>query len=73
MKAKVKQSGVTLTEMVVVIAAVALLTSLSLPATRTFFDSLGSAGSTQAVVSAAMSSARAIAAREQRYAGLRFQ
>ncbi len=73
MKAKGKQSGVTLTEMVVVIAVVALLTSLSLPAAKTFFNSLGSMGGTKAMISAAMASARAIAAKEQRYAGIRFQ
>ena len=73
MKAKRRQYGITLTEMTVVVAVVALLASLSAPAVRTFFNSLGSPGSTEAMISAALSSARAIAAKEQKYAGIRFQ
>jgi len=65
--------GVTLMEMTVVIAAVAILTTLSMPAVRTFFDSLGSAGSTKAMIGAALSAARATAIKEHRYAGIRFQ
>ena len=73
MKAKLKQSGLTLTEMTVTVAIVALLGALSTPAIRTFFDSMASSGSTRAMISAAMASARAIAAREQKYVGIRFQ
>ena len=60
-------------EMTVVIAAIALLAVFGLPAARTLFDSLASTGGTKAMVSAALSSARAIAAKEQHYAGIRFQ
>lgn len=73
MKAKVRQSGISLTEMTVVVAAVAILGSLSAPAVRTFFDSLASGDSARAMISASLSAARAIAAKEQRYAGIRFQ
>ncbi len=73
MKAKPRQSGLTLTEMVVVVAAVALLTGLGLPAIRTLFNSMATSGGTRAMISAALASARAIAAKEQRYAGIRFQ
>ena len=73
MKAKSRQSGLTLTEMTVVIAVVALLVSLGLPAVRMLFDSFESQGGGRAVISAALASARAIAAKEQRYAGVRFQ
>ncbi len=73
MKAKSRQSGLTLTEMTVVIAVVALLVSLGLPAARTLFNSFESQSGGRAVISAALASARAIAAREQRYAGVRFQ
>jgi len=73
MRTKVGQSGISLTEMTVVVAAVAILVSLSAPAVRTFFDSLGSGDSTKAMISASLSAARAIAAKEQRYAGIRFQ
>ncbi len=73
MKAKRKQSGITLMEMTVVVAAVALLTVLGLPAIRAFFNSLVSKGPTKAMISAALSSARATAIKERHYAGIRFQ
>ncbi len=73
MKAKSRQSGITLMEMTVVIAVVALLVSLGLPAVHMLFDSFESQGGGRSVISAALASARAIAAREQRYAGVRFQ
>ena len=60
-------------EMAVVIAAIVLLGSFGLPAVRTFLDSFESGASAKAVISAALASARAIAAKEQRYAGIRFQ
>ena len=55
------------------VGVMALLTALSLPAVRTFFSSMATAGNTRSLISAALSSARAIAAKEQRYAGIRFQ
>ena len=73
MKAKPGQRGFTLVEMTVVIVVVALLVSLSLPTVRTFFNSLALSGGTRNTISAALAAARAIAAREQRYAGIRFQ
>ncbi len=73
MNTKHKQSGVTLMEMTVVVAAVALLAVLGLPAISAFVNSLVSSGPTKAMISAALSSARAIAAKEHRYAGIRFQ
>ncbi len=73
MKAKSRQSGITLTEMTVVIAVVALLGSLGLPAVRMLFNSFESQSGGRAVISTALSTARAIAAKEQRYVGVRFQ
>ncbi len=73
MKTKPRQSGLTLMEMTVVIAAMAVLTVFSMPAIRNFTDSLTSAGSVRNLISASLASARAIAAREQKYAGVRFQ
>jgi len=73
MKTRYKQSGRTLAEMVVVIAAIVLLGSLGLPAIRSFLGSFESGAGAKSVVSAVLASARAIAAREQRYAGIRFQ
>jgi len=65
--------GFTLTEMVVVIATISLLVGLGLPAVRVFLKSFESRSGGRSMISAALSSARAIAAKEQRYAGIRFQ
>ena len=73
MRARSRQSAVTLTEMTVVIAAVALLVVFGLPAIRTFISSFESEGGARTLISAALASARAIAAREQRCVGIRFQ
>lgn len=67
------ESGLTLMEMTVVIATIALLVSLGLPAVRALFNSFKSQSSAQSMISAALASARAIAAKNQRYAGIRFQ
>ena len=73
MKVKTNQPGLTLMETTVVITAAALLTVFGLPAVRTFLNSLESQGGTKAMISASLATARAIAAKEQRYAGVRFQ
>ncbi len=73
MKTRREQSGITLMEMTVVVAAVALLAVFGLPAIRALLNSLESKGPTKAMIGAALSSARAIALKEQRYAGIRFQ
>jgi hypothetical protein len=73
MKTRYKQSGRTLAEMTVVIAAIVLVGSFGLPAVRAFLDSFESGTGASPVISAALASARAIAAKEQRYAGIRFQ
>ncbi|UCF44062.1 MAG: hypothetical protein JSV99_03850, partial [Planctomycetota bacterium] len=73
MRARSRQSAVTLTEMTVVIAAVALLVVFGLPAVRAFIDSFESEAGARAMISAALASARAIAAREPHAVGIRFQ
>lgn len=73
MEAKSRQSGLTLMEQVVVIAAIALLVAFGLPAIRTFFRSVESRGGARAMISTSLTSARAIAAKERHYAGIRFQ
>ena len=73
MKTKRKQPGLTLTEMTVVIATIALLFAIGLPAVRVLFNSFESQSSAQSIISAALASARALAAKNQRYAGIRFQ
>jgi len=67
------KTGFTLTEMVVVIATISLLVAFGLPAMRVIRESLESRTGTKSMISAALSSARAIAAKERHYAGIRFQ
>jgi len=67
------KSGLTLMEMTVVVAVVALLAVFGLPAVRTLLNSFESQAGARAMISAALASARAIAAKEQHYAGVRFQ
>jgi Tfp pilus assembly protein FimT len=67
------KSGLTLIEMTVVIAAIVLLVSLALPAVRALVNSFESQSTATSMVGAALASARAIAAKNQRYAGIRFQ
>jgi len=73
MKVKPRQSGLTLMEMTVVIAVMALLAVFGLPAIRALISSFESEGGAKAMISAALASARAIAAKEHHYAGIRFQ
>ena len=73
MKTKSRQSGITLTEMTLVVASISLLAVFGVPAVRTFLKSFESVGGTRSMIGAALSSARAIAAKEQRYVGIGFQ
>jgi type II secretory pathway pseudopilin PulG len=73
MKTKSRQSGLTLPEMTVVVATIALLTALGLPAIRALLNSFQTQSGTENLVSAALANARAMAAKEQHYAGIRFQ
>ncbi len=73
MKVKRKQCGLTLMEMTVVVAVVAMLTVFGLPAVRTLLNSFESQAGAKCMISASLASARAIAAKEQHYAGVRFQ
>ncbi len=73
MKAKCRHSGLTLMELTVVIAGAVIVGAISLPAVRALRDSFNSAGAAKTIISSALTSARAIAAKEQRYAGIRFQ
>ena len=73
MKVKPRQCGLTLMEMTVVIAVMALLAVFGLPAIRALINSFESEGGAKAMISASLASARAIAAKEHHYAGIRFQ
>src|SRR4030042_4428165 len=73
MRTRSKQSGLTLPEMVVVIATIALLVGFGLPAIRALLNSFETQSGAKTLISTALASARAIAAKEQHYAGVRFQ
>jgi len=73
MRTRSKQSGLTLPELAVVIATIALLVGFALPAIRALLNSFETQSGAKTMISAALSTARAIAAKEQRYAGVRFQ
>lgn len=73
MKVKTKQFGLSLTEVLTSIVIVVILAAMSMPAINAIVNSTSSTGSSEAMISAALSNARAIAMREQRYAGVRFQ
>lgn len=73
MRTRSKQSGLTLPELAVVIATIALLVGFALPAVRALLNSFETQSGATALISTALSSARAIAAKEHRYAGVRFQ
>ena len=68
-----KAVGLTLIEMTLVVATIALLVGLALPAVRAMVDSFQSEGGAKSVIHAALSSARAMAVTHQRYVGVRFQ
>jgi len=67
------KTGFSLTEMVVVLATISLLVAFGLPVMRMIRESFESKTGGKSMISAALSSARAIAAKEQHYAGIRFQ
>lgn len=68
-----RRSGLTLIEMTVVIGAIVILVGFGLPAVRTLMHSFESSGGTRSMIGAALNSARSMAVKEQRYAGVRFQ
>ncbi|MHC4323325.1 MAG: pilus assembly FimT family protein [Planctomycetota bacterium] len=73
MRTRAKKSGLTLPEMAVVIATIALLVGFGLPAIRALLNSFETQSGARTLISTALASARAIAAKEQSYAGVRFQ
>ena len=73
MKTTTRQSGISLSETTLVVAIAAVLIGLAIPSVRLFVDSFESRAGALPMISAALSSARAIAAKNQRYAGIRFQ
>ena len=67
------RQGLTLIEMTLVIATIALLVGFGVPAVRSLMHSFQSESGTRSMIDAALSSARAMAVKNQRYTGIRFQ
>jgi prepilin-type N-terminal cleavage/methylation domain-containing protein len=65
--------AMTLTELLVVISVMAIMLAVAAPVAKKLSESLGESTGAKSIISAAMSNARAIAVREQKYAGVRFQ
>jgi len=65
--------GLTLPEMTVVISIAALMVALTIPAANMLMNSFESESGAKSMINAALASARSIAVKEQRYAGIRFQ
>lgn len=65
--------ALTLTELLVIMSVMVILLAISIPTAKKLSESLENSAGTRSIISAAMSNARAIAVREQKYAGVRFQ
>jgi len=73
MAARARQfCGITLVELIVALVVIAIVVVIAMPVTRSFRGSVETTGA-KTMISSALASARAIAAKEQRYAGVRFQ
>ncbi len=68
-----RQSGLTLTEMAVVTAIIGLLVALGIPAVRTLMHSFEFESGAKTMIDSALASAKALAIKNQRYAGIRLQ
>jgi type II secretory pathway pseudopilin PulG len=66
-------TGLTLIETTLVVATIALLVGLALPAVRALIDSFQSEGGTKSIIRAALNAARTMAVTHQQYIGVRFQ
>jgi type II secretory pathway pseudopilin PulG len=68
-----KTTGLTLVEMTLVIATIAIMAGLAMPAMRALVRSFQSEGGVISMINAALNSARTMAVSRQRYVGVRFQ
>jgi hypothetical protein len=68
-----RQLGLSLIEETLVVAIVAVLLFLAVPAARFLFNNIETPSGVRAMIGSALNSAKAIAAREQQYVGIRFQ
>ena len=67
------RKGLTLIEMTLVVATIALLVGFGIPAVRSLMHSFQTASGARSMIQAALSSAQAMAMARQRYVGVRFQ
>jgi type II secretory pathway pseudopilin PulG len=65
--------GLTLIEMTLVVATIAIMVGLALPAVQGLIRSFQSEGGARSMIAAALNSARTMAVTKQRYVGVRFQ
>jgi prepilin-type N-terminal cleavage/methylation domain-containing protein len=65
--------GFTLTEMLVSMAIMTILMAVAIPAAKKLSESMEQSAGVKNVIEAALANARAVAVREQKYAGIRFQ
>lgn len=68
-----RTTGLTLIEMTLVVATMALLAGFAVPAVRALMNSFQTQSGVRSMIEAAMSSARAMAMSRQNYVGIRFQ
>ncbi len=73
MKHRHGQNGLTLVELVVVVAILALLLGISVPTAKKLMDSLEHSAGARSLINAALTSARAMAVSNNTPAGVRFQ
>ncbi len=73
MKRSIRQSGLTLVEILAVLGIVAILFAIGVPAAKKIVESFDSAANIRSVISAALSNARSLAMAENTYVGIRFQ
>jgi prepilin-type N-terminal cleavage/methylation domain-containing protein len=68
-----RSNGLSLMEILVTVSIMAILMGISIPAAKSLMASFESGTGARQLINAALSNARAIAVREQTYAGVRFQ
>jgi type IV fimbrial biogenesis protein FimT len=73
MKTAKIQSGFTLNELLVVMAIIALMVGIGVPASKQLMKSFESGDGVEAVIAAALNNAKSMAVREGKHAGVRFQ
>jgi prepilin-type N-terminal cleavage/methylation domain-containing protein len=73
MRTKQNKTGFTLAEMMIVIAIMAILAGVMIPAAKALISSFENTDLAGQVIGAALANARALAMKEKQYAGIRFQ